>query len=128
MSRQEAPNPRQHFRRACRGAVSLQSIGTGPLFVRGDLLDLGGGGARVAVDCPLEEGTVVSMTLPARRADAGHGRKLLGRVVHAVRKGDRHEIGVEFGWETATGAQHEPRRTGLWSRLRGAFSGRSVSS
>lgn len=99
--------PRLFQRRRCGGRVVVHRLGGGP-SVRGNLADLGGGGARLFLDRSLGPGEVIRVVLPPRKGEGPHqGRMILGQVVHSRAESRGHVVGVAFGWDAAV---REPAR------------------
>jgi hypothetical protein len=114
---------RSFNRRRCRGQVLVHDLSGGETL-KGELADLGKGGARLLVDRPLAEGHVVRLVFP-RRSEPGHrnGRTIVGQVVHSSRHARGSVVGIAFGWDTAVAESLGPRapRKACWSWL-GFFS------
>jgi hypothetical protein len=86
-------------RRRCRGQVLVYDLSGGETL-KGELTDLGNGGARLLLDRPLSEGHVVRLVFP-RRSEPGHrnGRTIVGQVVHSRSDARGAVVGVAFGWD-----------------------------
>ena len=87
----ELSNTGAHFeRRPCRGEVFVYNLSGGPAF-KADLIDLGRGGASIALDRPLAGGTDGSAGVSAQeRGNGRSGRVIVGHVVHSRAEAGRH--------------------------------------
>ncbi len=121
----EDPN-RQHYRFPAQGKVMLRPLGGEGPRLTGLLLDLSGGGAQIALNQPMMEGTVVSMTLLGASAKGKRSVNMVGQVVFARREEDRYIVGVEFGWEADPGSGVRSK-AGLWPWVIRQVSGRPGS-
>jgi hypothetical protein len=83
-------------------------LGGGP-SIKGKLADLGGGGARVVLERPLDRGEVVRLIFP-RKADQAQqpGRLIIGHVVHSRAALEGYVVGVAFGWDAAVRVPAQP--------------------
>ncbi len=110
-------------RRPCRGEVFIYNLSGGPA-VKAHLIDLGKGGASIALDRHLPPGMTVRLVFPRKNGDTNRsGRVIVGHIVHSRAEAGRHVIGVVFGWHAAVkdGPQPLYRKTsqkwfGLFSR------------
>jgi hypothetical protein len=110
-------------RRPCRGEVFIYNLSGGPAF-KADLIDLGRGGASIALDRHLPPGMVVRLVFPRKGSETNRsGRVIVGHIVHSRSEAGRHVIGVVFGWHAAVKDGPQPlfRKTarnwfGLFSR------------
>src|SRR5271166_1037431 len=114
-------NARRFERRRCRGDVLVSKLGGGPRL-KGALVDISSGGARVILDRPLHSGEVIRLILPGRPGKVHHsGRIMIGQVLHSGGVPGRHVVGIGFGWYK--GGEKTPRSSGrtsgLWSWLSG---------
>jgi hypothetical protein len=88
-------------RRPCRGEVFVYNLSGGPPF-KAELINLGRGGASIALDRPLGAGTTVRLVFPRKRGETNRsGRVIVGHIVHSRAEAGRHVIGVVFGWHAA---------------------------
>ncbi|WP_422927760.1 PilZ domain-containing protein [Singulisphaera sp. PoT] len=104
---------RQHQRLPARGKVLVRPLDDNSPQQTGVLLDLSGGGARFSLRRPLDEGTVVSLTLMERGSKDRRNAGMLGQVVFTKPEGDGHVVGVVFGWEADPGSGNR-KAAGLW--------------
>jgi PilZ domain len=110
-------------RRPCRGEVLIYNLSGGPAL-KAALIDLGRGGASIALDRHLSPGMVVRLVFPRKSGETHRsGRVIVGNIVHSRIEAGRHVIGVVFGWHAAVkdGPQPLYRKTaqkwfGLFSR------------
>lgn len=107
----------------------MYNLSGGPAF-KANLVDLGRGGARIALERPVARGTPVRLVFPRKSGETGRtGRVIVGQVVHSRADGDRYLIGVAFGWHAAVKDAAQPlyRKTartwfGFFSRIPSATS------
>ena len=91
----------------CRGKV-VYNLSGGPAF-KANLVDLGRGGARIALDRPMAQGAPVRLVFPRKSGETGRsGRVIVGQVVHSRVDGGRYVIGVAFGWHAAVKDAAQP--------------------
>jgi len=89
-------------RRPCRGDVLVYNLNGGP-SLKGELTDLGSGGARIILDSPLPSGQSVRLVFPAKTGQAqSRCRMIIGNVVYSQKEAARHVVGIAFGWNAAT--------------------------
>ena len=98
----------------------MRRLAGGPC-VKGTILDLGGGGARLILEKPIAVGEVIQLNFPRRPGQVRDpGRLMIGQVLHAGGVPGRHIVGIGFGWYTGAeveSAAKKPRRA-LWSWAR----------
>jgi PilZ domain len=88
-------------RRPCRGEVFVYNLSGGPAF-KAELINLGSGGASIALDRRLVDGTTIRLVFPRKSGETGRGgRVIVGHVVHSREEPGRHVVGVVFGWHAA---------------------------
>jgi hypothetical protein len=107
--------------RSTRSNEVLVNKLSGGSALKGSLIGLGSGGARVMLDRPLESGEVIRLTFPQElAARCPGGRMIIGQVRHSSGVPGRHVVGVSFGWPTGFNRRPSriPLKPGLWSRLR----------
>ena len=104
-------------RRQCRGAVLVYDLSGGETL-KGELTDLGTGGARVILDRPLAAGRVVRLVFPRSRHSASRtGKMIVGHVVHSRSEAGQSVVGVAFGWDAAvkeSPRQADPKKMSWW--------------
>lgn len=92
-------------RRPCRGTVIVHRLAGGPSFC-GTLIDVAGGGIRVALDRRLAEGEAVRLVFRRNTGEpGGSGWTMLGSVVHSSNESGREVAGIAFGWSAAVGTK-----------------------
>jgi hypothetical protein len=97
-------------RRQCRGEVLVYDLGGGETL-KGELTDLGTGGARLILDRPLAAGRVVRLVFPRSKHSASRtGKMIVGQVVHSRSEAGQSVVGVAFGWDAAV--KESPRLAG----------------
>jgi PilZ domain len=92
--------------------------------LKGELSDLGSGGARVILHSPLAEGQFVRLNFPGKADQPqSKSRMIIGCVVHSRRESERYVVGIAFGWDAAMkgGARPTPRLQAPTSRFLAFF-------
>jgi hypothetical protein len=85
-------------------------LGGGPPL-QGELMDVGGGGVRVALDRSLPSEEIVRVFFP-RKSNVGRqpGRMIIGHVVHSESDAGRYIVRIAYGWDAAVPRTASPIR------------------
>ena len=77
----------------------------------GELMDLGRGGVRLALEHGLARAEYVKLFFPTKSEKTRpEGRMIIGHVVESKRDADHHIVRIAFGWDAAMGESSRPVR------------------
>jgi hypothetical protein len=104
-------------RQAGQGEVLVSKLCEGR-SLKGALVDITSGGARILLDQPLDSGEVIRLTFLRRPDEVQHaGQMIIGQVLQSRGGPGRYVVGIAFGWYTGVKKAPRPirRKGGLWS-------------